>query len=233
MPVTGRRSKWSMSGMSRTINSGTQPAAYDIYLVGVGGQGVLSIGEIITEAAYLREIPVNYYPTKGMAQRGGFVKAQLRLGRASVGPAIPEKGADLVIATEVSESLKAIRFIKPGGDFILFGYVWQPTAVMLGKAAYPQLEQVLDTARQAIGDGGHVHYIAPESLPLYEDAPVPDNVFTLAVALSQTRLGELIPAEDAEQVLRRRWKRGLERNLYAFRAGLEFGGAAVRRAQTH
>jgi len=168
-----------------------------------------------------------------MAQRGGFVKAQLRLGRASVGPAIPEKGADLVIATEVSESLKAVRFIKPGGDFILFGYVWQPTAVMLGKAAYPELEQVLEAARHATGNGGHVHYIAPESLPLYENAPVPDNVFTLAVALGHTRLGELIPPQDAEQVLRRRWKRGIERNLYAFKAGLEFAETASGRIQTY
>jgi indolepyruvate ferredoxin oxidoreductase beta subunit len=215
--------------MSRAAN----PGAYDIYLVGVGGQGVLSIGEIITEAAYRRGIPVNYYPTKGMAQRGGFVKAQLRLGRASVGPAIPEKGADLVIATEVSESLKALRFIKEGGDFILYGYVWQPTAVMLGKAAYPELEQVLDAARQATGGGGHIHFIAPESLPLYEGVPVPDNVFTLAVALSRTRLGELIPPEDAEQVLCARWKRGIERNLYAFRTGLEFAERPSGRIQTH
>lgn len=198
----------------------------DIYLVGVGGQGVLSIGEIITETAFRIGVPVNYYPTKGMAQRGGFVKAQLRLGRLSAGPAIPEKGADLVIATEVSESLKAMRFIKPGGDFILFGYVWQPTAVMLGKAPYPRLEQVLEAARQSTGDARRVHHIAPQRLPLYEGAAIPDNVFTLAVALSQTRLGELIPPADAEQVLRARWKRGLERNLYAFRAGLEFGGAA-------
>ena len=51
---------------------------YDIYLVGVGGQGVLTIGEIITETAFRAGLPVNFYPTKGMAQRGGFVKAQLR-----------------------------------------------------------------------------------------------------------------------------------------------------------
>ena len=217
--------------MNPTDKPDTSRATYDIYLVGVGGQGVLSIGEIITEAAYRRGVPVNYYPTKGMAQRGGFVKAQLRLGRASVGPAIPEKGADLVIATEVSESLKAIRFIKPGGDFILFGHVWLPTAVMLGKAAYPKLEQVLDVARQATGGDEHILYIAPESLPLFEGAPIPDNVFTLAVALSRTRLGELIPPAEAEQVICTHWKRGKERNLYAFRAGLEFRETNLRRAQ--
>jgi len=197
---------------------------YDIYLVGVGGQGVLSIGEIIAEAAFRRGLPVNYYPTKGMAQRGGFVKAQLRLGRASAGPAISERSADLVIATEVSEALKAIRFLKPQGDFVLFGHIWQPTAVMLGKASYPELAQVLEAARQVTS--GLVLHIPPESLPDYEGASVPDNVFTLAVALKATRLGELLPTEGVEQVLHARWKRGIERNLFAFRAGLGFGETA-------
>jgi indolepyruvate ferredoxin oxidoreductase, beta subunit len=114
-------------------------SAYDIYLVGVGGQGVLTIGEIITETAFRVGLPVNFYPTKGMAQRGGFVKAQCRIGRATPGPAIPEGGADLVIATEVSEALKAVKFVKRGGDFVLFAYAWAPTAVMLGKATYPRV----------------------------------------------------------------------------------------------
>ena len=197
------------------------PITYDIYLVGVGGQGVLTIGELIAEAAFRKGIPVSFYPTKGMAQRGGFVKAQLRLGRATIGPAIPEKGADMVIATEVSEALKAVRYIKPGGDFVLFGHVWAPTAVMLGKASYPTLYQVLGAARNALGAGGRVHYIAEESLPVFEDSPVPDNIFTLAVALKQTRLGELLPAADVEQAVRTRWKRGIERNVFAFDAGLK------------
>jgi len=190
---------------------------YDVYFVGVGGQGVLTIGEIITEAAFRKNIPVNFYPTKGMAQRGGFVKAQLRLGRASVGHSIPEKGADLVIATEVSEALKAVRFIKPGGDFVLYAHVWSPTAVMLGKAPYPALDQVLGAARQA---GARVCAIPPDRLPAFEGAPVPDNVFTLAVALRQTRLGQLLSADDVREVVRTRWKRGVERNLFAFDAGL-------------
>ena len=54
---------------------------YDIYMVGVGGQGVLTIGHLIMDAALHLQIPSSFYPTKGMAQRGGFVKAQLRLGQ--------------------------------------------------------------------------------------------------------------------------------------------------------
>jgi indolepyruvate ferredoxin oxidoreductase, beta subunit len=208
-----------------TIMDGTAPATiksstYDIYFVGVGGQGVLTIGEVITEAAFRQGTPVNFYPTKGMAQRGGFVKAQLRLGRSLVGPAIPERGADLVIATEVSEALKAIRFVKPGGDFLLYGHVWAPTAVMLGQAPYPELSQVAGAAASALGPDGHFLYIDPETLPEFEGAPVPDNVFTLGVALKQTRLGQLLPRDAVAEVLRTRWKRGAERNMFAFTGGL-------------
>ncbi len=199
-----------------------QPSTFDIYFVGVGGQGILTIGEIITEAAYRKGMPVNFYPTKGMAQRGGFVKAQLRLGRAAVGPAIPEKGADLVVATEVSEALKAVRFLKPDGDFVLYGHVWAPTAVMLGKAPYPKLEQVLGAAQVALDAGGRCYYIDPESLPIFEGAAVADNIFTLAVVLKNTRLGDLLPPAEVEEVVHTRWKRGSERNLFAFRAGLAY-----------
>ena len=66
---------------------------YDIYITGVGGQGVLTIADILTTAAFKKGLPVNYYPTKGMAQRGGFVKAQLRFGETGVGPRHPGRAA--------------------------------------------------------------------------------------------------------------------------------------------
>ncbi len=196
-------------------------STYDVYLVGVGGQGVLTIGELIADAAFQSGIPVNFYPTKGMAQRGGAVKAQLRLGRATTGPAIPERGADLVIATEVSEALKSVRYIKPGGDFVLYGHVWAPTAVLLGKAPYPALEQVLGAAQEALGSEGRVHYICPADLPIFEGSPVPDNIFTLAVALSRTKLAGLLPAAVVREAIKVRWKRGVERNAFAFQTGLD------------
>jgi len=190
---------------------------FDIYLVGVGGQGVLTIGDLIIEAAARQGIPGSFYPTKGMAQRGGAVKAQLRLGREFGGPNIPEQGADLVIAMERSESLKAVRFVKPGGDFVLFGHVWAPTAVILGQADYPTLEQVRGKIQQA---GSKMHYFDPENLPLYEGAPVPANVYLLGAALGHTRLGEILSPSEVANLVQARWRRGAERNSFAFQAGL-------------
>ncbi len=186
--------------------------ALDIFLIGVGGQGLLTIGEVIAEAAVALDLPVCFYPYKGMAQRGGLVKAQLRLGRSAVGPNIPPRGADLVIAMEVSEALRAVPVLRPGGEFLLFGERWLPTAVMLGKAAYPALETVLEQVRAA---SGHPIYLSPDSVPV----GLPANLFVLGAAVGRTRLGEILPAAAAEEAIRRRWPRDPKRNLAAFRAG--------------
>lgn len=206
-----------MSPKSRITNHESR-ITFDVYLVGVGGQGILTIGDLITETAVQQGVPASFYPTKGMAQRGGFVKVQLRLGRETVGPSIPEKGADLVIAMERSEALKAVRYVKPGGDFVLLGHVWAPTAVMLGKANYPTLEQVLEQVERA---GGKIHYLDPENVPLYEGAPVAANVYVLGAAAGRTGLGKVLDPAGLARTVQNRWKKAAERNRFAFQAGAE------------
>ena len=151
--------------MTRRDNTTTR---YDIYLVGVGGQGVLTIGELIAEAAFRKGIPVNFYPTKGMAQRGGFVKAQLRMGRATSGRPSRKRAPTWSSPPRCRRALRAVRYVKPGGDFVLFGHVWAPMAVMLGKTAYPSLDQV--GAVQVRAAGGRPLHPGGEP-PFFEGRP--------------------------------------------------------------
>lgn len=194
---------------------------YDIFLVGVGGQGVLTIGDLIAEAAMEKGLPVNFYPTKGMAQRGGSVKVQVRIGREVVGPEMPDRSADLVIAMERSEALKAVRYVKPGGDFVLYGHLWEPTKVMLGKADYPSLEQVIGKTQEA---GCKIHYLDPADLPRYDDQRVRANVYVLGAALGHTTLGDLLDPDEVASIVASRWEKHAAMNEAAFRAGL---GASV------
>jgi len=190
---------------------------FDLYLVGVGGQGVLTIGDILAEAARRKGIPVNVYPTEGMAQRGGAVRSQVRFGRQIVGPQIRVNSADLVIAMELSESLKAVRYVRPDGEFILFGHIWPPTEVMLGKAQYPSLEQVENQIREA---GADLIYLDPGEQPVHKDAPMPANVFVLGAAIGRTRLGSMLDAQTVLDVLVHAWEADRQRNAEAFHAGL-------------
>lgn len=191
---------------------------YDIYIVGVGGQGVLTIAEILTAAAFSRGMPVNYYPTKGMAQRGGFVKAQLRFGQAGVGPDIPEGGADLVLSMELSESLKAVRYLKKGGDFFLYENRWEPAAVMLGKAPYPSLRDVWGEAGQA---GGNVKCLSARGLPTYDGRPVRDNIYVLGGLMQATTLSSVFTQEELLAAMQAKWPKGAGANLFTFQKGME------------
>lgn len=197
---------------------------YDIFIVGVGGQGVLTIAEIITDIAFRKDISANYFPTKGMAQRGGFVKAQLRLGHTAAGPSISMQSADLVVSMELSESLKAVPYLRAGGDFVLFSTRWEPTAVMLGKAPYPTEEQVKTAVTQA---GGRAALLDESTLPQYQGKPVRPNIFMLGALLANTALKEIISEEDVAADLAARWPKAAEQNLFTLKAGMQ---AAVRRS---
>lgn len=184
----------------------------DVYFVGVGGQGVLTMAEILVQAALAKDIPCNFYPTKGMAQRGGFVKAQLRLGSEACGPDIRKGGADVVIAMEQSEALKAIDYLKADGDMIVLGYRWLPTEVMLGRAPYPDVELL---AKEVAKRTRNYWYLDIGLVP----EKGADNVFLLSAAQKRTALSRLFSAADLEAAVLVRFPKGAEGNLLSLREG--------------
>lgn len=191
----------------------------NIYMVGVGGQGILTIGEILSSAAMEKDMPVFFYPSKGMAQRGGFVKAQLQIGKKNVGPNIIEKGADIVFAMEVSEALKAVRFVKPGGTFVLLANFWEPTDVILGKANYPELDKVVAEIQKS---GANLVLISEKDLPEFEGKKAADNIFMLGAAMKHSVLSQLFDSADIDRIVQNRWKRASAANHFAFQSGLDY-----------
>jgi len=189
----------------------------DLLLIGVGGQGVLTIGDLLLRAAFAADLPASFCPTKGMAQRGGFVKVELRIGADGVGPRIGEGGADIVAAMERSEALKGIPFAKPDGNFLLYDQVWQPTGVQLGVDAYPSLKDVSDAIEAS---GAHLTVLRPSERPAIGGTEVSANVFLLGALLALPVMSTLFAAKDVERVIEARWPKHAEANLEAFRAGL-------------
>ena len=111
-------------------------ASFNIYLAGVGGQGIGLLSEIILRAADHAGLPVKGVDTHGLAQRGGIVKSQIRIGRKVHSPLIPGGEADLVVALERHEALRAMNLaLKDSGTLVYYNTVWQPLDVRLGRQA--------------------------------------------------------------------------------------------------
>lgn len=109
-----------------------------IFLCGVGGQGILKLNNLISEAAVLDGYEVIGNEVHGMAQRGGSVVCHLRFNRGTVNsPLIPMGEADFIVSLEKIEPLRYHHFLKPGGKVIVNDFSIIPTTVSVGSAVYP------------------------------------------------------------------------------------------------
>jgi len=86
----------------------------DIVIVGVGGQGVILISDVIGRAAVIAGKPVCGAETHGMAQRGGSVINHTRIG-CRFSPMVASGGADVLVALEPGEALRFAHFLSPEG----------------------------------------------------------------------------------------------------------------------
>lgn len=91
----------------------------DIVLSGVGGQGVLSMAAIIAEATRHEGLHVKQGEVHGMSQRGGSVRAFLRISDEPVrSDHIPAGTADMILSLEPIESLRYLPYLAPGGALV-------------------------------------------------------------------------------------------------------------------
>ncbi|MDR0311427.1 MAG: indolepyruvate oxidoreductase subunit beta [Acidobacteriota bacterium] len=88
-------------------------------ITGVGGQGTVLAARVIGTAAMAAGFDVRGSETIGMAQRGGSVTSHVRMGKDIASPLIPLGRADVILAFEPGEALRAIDFLKPGGVFVV------------------------------------------------------------------------------------------------------------------
>ena len=109
---------------------------FNAYLTGVGGQGIGLLSEIVLRAADHAGFAVKSVDTHGLAQRGGIVVSQIRVGKSVFSPLIPGGQADLVVSLERHEALRAaVTMLKNKGVLIYYDTVWQPLPVRLDEAA--------------------------------------------------------------------------------------------------
>jgi indolepyruvate ferredoxin oxidoreductase, beta subunit len=122
---------------------------FNVYLAGVGGQGIGLLSEMIIRSADHAGFRVKGVDTHGLAQRGGQVVSQIRMGLNVFTPLIPARQADLVVGLERHEALRAaLHFARPGGFLIYYDTVWQPLGVRLGESSEVSAADIEAQCRQ-------------------------------------------------------------------------------------
>ncbi|WP_333594695.1 indolepyruvate oxidoreductase subunit beta [Anaerospora hongkongensis] len=109
----------------------------NVLLVGVGGQGTILTGKILSSGLVKAGFDVKMSEVHGMAQRGGSVSNQVRYGQKVYSPIISKGEADILIAYETMEALRWLEYLNPNGKVIVNDYQIPSAPILMGKQDYP------------------------------------------------------------------------------------------------
>ena len=184
----------------------------DIILVGVGGQGILSIAFVIDNAALEEGLNFKQAEVHGMAQRGGAVQSHLRISSEVIySDLIPKGEADMILSVEPLETLRYFDYLSLGGTVV------SSSSPYVNIPDYPHIETILDKIQSV------ERKVIVDSQALAKEAGFSkaQNMVMLGAASSYL----ILKRESLERFIRVLFEaqgdRVVEINLKAFRLGSE------------
>ena len=122
---------------------------YKIHFIGIGGQGTIKASTIIGDAVMKKGLNVVMSEVHGMAQRGGTVITELKIGDV-YSPLIEETDADLLLAFEPAEALRALSKVNKETFVIVNSTPIIPFTVSLGISEYPDISLILEELKNKV-----------------------------------------------------------------------------------
>ena len=182
----------------------------NIMIVGVGGQGTLLASRILGNAVISEGYDVKVSEVHGMSQRGGSVVTYVKYGKKVHAPIIDKGEADIILAFERLEALRALPFLKKGGKMIVNDRCINPMPVITGAAEYP--DNIIETLKES------ADVVSLDALKLAEEAGSIKavNVVLIGVFAKSTDIPYEAWVETIKKTVPEKF---LEINLKAFEIG--------------
>lgn len=133
--------------------------AVRIFFTGVGGQGTLVATRLVGEAALEEGMPVTLSEIHGMAQRGGVVESSVVVGDI-FSPIIADGEADILMAFEPVETLRALPKCHSGTIVISNTVPIVPFTVAVGQSVYPRHETIYSLVMEKVAKVVEVDAVA-------------------------------------------------------------------------
>jgi len=116
---------------------------FNLVVTGTGGQGILTLARIVAQAALLSGQDVKMAEVHGLAQRGGHVDCQIRIGEKVHSSLVSRGEADLIVALEPLEVLRCLSYAGPQTKFLINTAPLKPLSCQTDGVPYPELKQIL------------------------------------------------------------------------------------------
>ena len=117
---------------------------YNIYICGVGGQGIIKTSVIIGEAAMNQGLNVVMSEIHGMSQRGGSVSTELKIGdyNSSI---IPKHSADMLLSFEPIETIRGLDKVNDDTKIVFNTHPIVPSS---SDKPYPSVSNITNNLKE-------------------------------------------------------------------------------------
>jgi indolepyruvate ferredoxin oxidoreductase len=200
--------------------SSDEPLA--VRICGIGGTGVVTVAQVLAQAAHVAGVDVHGVDQTGLAQKGGAVVSDLKFGPRDRVPAsrVSASGADLLLACDLLVAAEAANLatLEPGRTFVVGSTTETPTGAMVidVSAPKPDLGIVVDELRRTSGEGRNAFFDAQAlSVELFGGGQYA-NMMLLGAAY---QLGALPLADEAIESAIGTNGVAVATNIQAFRRG--------------
>jgi indolepyruvate ferredoxin oxidoreductase beta subunit len=116
---------------------------FNMVLAGVGGQGILLAAEVVGSAAVKDGLNVRVSEIHGMAQRGGSVVSNVRIGEHVLASTVLDGDADLVLGFEQLETIRNLKSASEKTVVIMNTQRIPPVELAAKNRPYPSLEEIV------------------------------------------------------------------------------------------
>ncbi|MEM5798522.1 MAG: 2-oxoacid:acceptor oxidoreductase family protein [Candidatus Aenigmatarchaeota archaeon] len=157
---------------------------YNIVVVGVGGQGLLTLAGAIARAALEHGYEVRAAELHGLSQRFGSIETSLRFGKNIYSPIVRQASADLVIALEPAEAIKACYYASQKTAFLLDTKPIVPNIMYQEGIEYPSIDEI--KARINIFSKKIITVNASEDTKALTGSTIQANIYLLGRAASES-----------------------------------------------
>jgi indolepyruvate ferredoxin oxidoreductase beta subunit len=148
--------------------------SYNIYICGVGGQGIIKTSVVLGEAAMDEGYEVVLSEIHGMSQRGGVVSTELKIGgyKSTV---IEESKADVLLAFEPIEAIRGLNKANKNTNIVFNTHPIKPSTLHQTNQEYPDTARIIATLKD-----NYKHVFPIEGEKLAKDA---GNLLSLNMVL--------------------------------------------------
>ena len=186
----------------------------NIMIVGVGGQGTLLASRILGNVAIKQGYDVKVSEVHGMSQRGGSVVTYVKYGKEVNSPIIDLGEADVILAFEKLEAIRALSYLKIGGKIILNNREIAPMPVITGACEYPMgIVEELSSKADVVS-------LDAFDLSLKAGSQKAVNVVLIGVLAKSMKIDKQVWLDVIQETVPSKF---LELNLKAFELGYNFG----------